>query len=47
MAYTFDSSSFGELAGDAERLHLWAGTGYRSATDGPAGTVLARLAEGL
>ena len=34
-------------AGDAERLHLWAGTGYRSAADGPAGTVLAGLAERL
>ena len=34
-------------AGDAERLHLWSGTGYRGATEGPAGSVLARLAEGL
>jgi nitronate monooxygenase len=34
-------------AGDAERLHLWAGTGYSSAADGPAGAVLAGLAERL
>ncbi len=32
---------------DPERLHLWAGTGYRHATDGPAGAVLTRLAERL
>jgi len=31
-------------AGDPERLHLWAGTGYRQATDEPAGTILTRLA---
>ncbi|KAA6430915.1 nitronate monooxygenase [Agrococcus sediminis] len=31
-------------AGDADRLHLWAGTGWRSATEGPAGEVLAQLA---
>lgn len=30
-------------AGDAERLHLWAGTGYRSAPDGPAADVVRRL----
>ncbi|MFA4841759.1 MAG: nitronate monooxygenase, partial [Agrococcus sp.] len=31
-------------AGDAERLHLWAGTGYRSAPEGPAADVLRWLA---
>ena len=31
-------------AGDADRLHLWAGTGYRSAPDGPAADVLRWLA---
>lgn len=31
-------------AGDLERLHLWAGTGYRQATEGPAGAALTRLA---
>ena len=31
-------------AGDPERVHLWAGTGYRHATEEPAGTILARLA---
>jgi NAD(P)H-dependent flavin oxidoreductase YrpB (nitropropane dioxygenase family) len=31
-------------AGDAQRLHLWAGTGYRNATEGPASDVVARLA---
>lgn len=30
-------------AGDAERLHLWAGTGHRSAPDGPAADVIAWL----
>ena len=34
-------------AGDVERLHLWAGTGYRHATAEPAGRILARLASGL
>lgn len=34
-------------AGDAERLHLWAGTGYRSATEGPAAEVIRGLASGL
>jgi NAD(P)H-dependent flavin oxidoreductase YrpB (nitropropane dioxygenase family) len=34
-------------AGDPERLHLWAGTGYRQSTDGPAAAVLTRLAERL
>jgi NAD(P)H-dependent flavin oxidoreductase YrpB (nitropropane dioxygenase family) len=31
-------------AGDPERLHLWAGAGYRYATEEPAGAILARLA---
>ena len=31
-------------AGDADRLHLWAGTGYRSAPDGPASRAFAWLA---
>lgn len=31
-------------AGDADRLHLWAGTGYREAATGPAAQVLERLA---
>jgi nitronate monooxygenase len=30
--------------GDAERLHLWAGTGFRSARAQPAGEILRRLA---
>jgi nitronate monooxygenase len=30
-------------AGDAERLHLWAGVGFRRATDRPAGEVVAEL----
>ncbi|MDQ2781248.1 MAG: nitronate monooxygenase [Actinomycetota bacterium] len=34
-------------AGDANRLHLWAGTGYRSAPAGPAADVIESLAEGL
>jgi len=34
-------------AGDAHHLHLWAGTGYRNATTGPASEVIARLASGL
>jgi nitronate monooxygenase len=34
-------------AGDPHRLHLWAGTGYRSATTGPVRLVLERLASGL
>src|ERR1700722_20041144 len=34
-------------AGDPERVHLWAGTGYRHATAGPAATILERLAEQL
>jgi NAD(P)H-dependent flavin oxidoreductase YrpB (nitropropane dioxygenase family) len=31
-------------AGDPERLHLWAGTGYRHATEEPAATILTHLA---
>jgi NAD(P)H-dependent flavin oxidoreductase YrpB (nitropropane dioxygenase family) len=31
-------------AGDADRVHLWAGTGYRHATEEPAATILTRLA---
>ena len=34
-------------AGDVERLHLWAGTGYRHATAEPAGRIIRRLASGL
>lgn len=34
-------------AGDADRLHLWAGTGYRNAPAGPAADVIANLAAGL
>ena len=32
-------------AGDTQRLHLWAGAGWRNATTGPAGAVVERLAE--
>jgi NAD(P)H-dependent flavin oxidoreductase YrpB (nitropropane dioxygenase family) len=32
-------------AGDAERVHLWAGTGYGAATAEPAAAILGRLAE--
>ena len=31
-------------AGDPERVHLWAGTGHRYATEEPAATILTRLA---
>ncbi|ATG51784.1 2-nitropropane dioxygenase [Brachybacterium vulturis] len=31
-------------AGDAQQLHLWAGTGWRSAPEGPAGEVIRWLA---
>jgi NAD(P)H-dependent flavin oxidoreductase YrpB (nitropropane dioxygenase family) len=31
-------------AGDPELVHLWAGTGWRQATEEPAGQILARLA---
>lgn len=34
-------------AGDAQRLHLWAGTGWRNAPDGPAAEVILRLAKGI
>ncbi|MGO2111180.1 MAG: nitronate monooxygenase [Pseudoclavibacter sp.] len=34
-------------AGDADRLHLWAGTGWRSATAEPAGAIIERLASSL
>jgi NAD(P)H-dependent flavin oxidoreductase YrpB (nitropropane dioxygenase family) len=34
-------------AGDIDRVHLWAGTGYRSATTGPAAAVIRRLAAAL
>ena len=34
-------------AGDAERLHLWAGTGHRHATDEPVARIIERLTEGL
>lgn len=34
-------------AGDAERVHLWAGTGYRHAAEEPVAATLARLAAGL
>lgn len=31
-------------AGDAERVHLWAGTGWRFAQSGPVAGVIASLA---
>ncbi|GIF86167.1 nitronate monooxygenase [Catellatospora bangladeshensis] len=34
-------------AGDPERVHLWAGTGFRHATEEPAATILTRLAADL
>jgi NAD(P)H-dependent flavin oxidoreductase YrpB (nitropropane dioxygenase family) len=34
-------------AGDAQHLHLWAGTGYRNATTGPVRAVIDGLAAGL
>jgi NAD(P)H-dependent flavin oxidoreductase YrpB (nitropropane dioxygenase family) len=34
-------------AGDADRVHLWAGTGFRAATAEPAATILERLAQDL
>ncbi|WP_313557659.1 MULTISPECIES: NAD(P)H-dependent flavin oxidoreductase [Miniimonas] len=34
-------------AGDAERLHLWAGTGWRTAPTGPAAAVIDWLAGGV
>lgn len=32
-------------SGDADRLHLWAGTGWRHASSGPAADVIQRLAD--
>jgi NAD(P)H-dependent flavin oxidoreductase YrpB (nitropropane dioxygenase family) len=34
-------------AADPDRLHLWAGTGFRAAQTGPAGDVIRKLAAGL
>lgn len=34
-------------AGDSDRLHLWAGTGYRNAPDGPAADVIRMLSAGV
>jgi NAD(P)H-dependent flavin oxidoreductase YrpB (nitropropane dioxygenase family) len=34
-------------AGDAEHVHLWAGTGFHHATDEPAATIMTRLAARL
>jgi NAD(P)H-dependent flavin oxidoreductase YrpB (nitropropane dioxygenase family) len=34
-------------AGNPELVNLWAGTGYRNATTGPAGTILAHLASAV
>lgn len=34
-------------AGDTDRLHLWAGTGWRSAPEGSAADVIRRLAKGI
>ncbi|MGW4771937.1 nitronate monooxygenase [Nocardia sp. NPDC004278] len=34
-------------AGDAQRIHLWAGTGYREATPEPVARILTRLASTL
>lgn len=34
-------------AGDPHHLHLWAGTGWRSAPEGPAGEVISWLATGV
>jgi NAD(P)H-dependent flavin oxidoreductase YrpB (nitropropane dioxygenase family) len=34
-------------AGDADRLHLWAGTGWRNAPTGPAADVIRHLASGV
>jgi nitronate monooxygenase len=33
-------------AGDAERLNLWAGTGWRQAAEGPVSAIIARLLDG-
>jgi nitronate monooxygenase len=32
--------------GDADRMSLWAGTGFRQATDGPAAEIIDRLDPG-
>jgi nitronate monooxygenase len=34
-------------AGDANRLHLWAGTGFKAAQEGPVAEVIRGLAQGL
>lgn len=34
-------------AGDSDRLHLWAGTGWRNAPTGPAAGVIRHLSQGL
>lgn len=34
-------------SGDADRLHLWAGTGWRSASTGPAADVIHHLSQGV
>ena len=34
-------------ANDPDRVHLWAGTGYRQAETGPAAAAIAKLARGL
>lgn len=34
-------------AGDSDRLHLWAGTGYRNAPAGPVADVIRSLADGI
>lgn len=34
-------------AGDPQHLHLWAGTGWRSAPEGPAAEAIVRLAKGI
>jgi nitronate monooxygenase len=34
-------------AGNPELVHLWAGTGYRNAATGPAGTILTHLASAI
>ncbi|MGW5672064.1 nitronate monooxygenase, partial [Micromonospora sp. NPDC003776] len=34
-------------AGDADRLHLWAGTGWRAARAAPAAEIVAELTAGL
>jgi NAD(P)H-dependent flavin oxidoreductase YrpB (nitropropane dioxygenase family) len=34
-------------AGDPDRLHLWAGTGFRAAREGSAADVVRELTRGL